>query len=90
MDEPTEHLDPDTAQALHGVLEQVSQGKTVLWVTHHHETLTWLDDRIHLQAPTNLTDSLPDAHLHETQSLMPNEKANGTDDVNEFTVGGVI
>ena len=90
LDEPTEHLDPDTAQALHGVLEQVSRGKTVLWVTHHHETLTWLDDRIHLQAPTNLTDSLPDAHLHETQSLMPNEKANGTDDVNEFTVGGVI
>ncbi len=43
LDEPTEHLDPDTADTIHQLLEEVSRGKTVIWVTHSVERLQWLD-----------------------------------------------
>ncbi|MBE0441106.1 MAG: thiol reductant ABC exporter subunit CydD [Psychrobacter sp.] len=51
LDEPTEHLDPDTAQHIHALLETVSRNKTVLWVTHAHEQLDWLDNVIQLSLP---------------------------------------
>lgn len=51
LDEPTEHLDPDTAQTIHDLLEKISRGKTVIWVTHHYTTLDWLDDVIKLEIP---------------------------------------
>jgi ATP-binding cassette subfamily C protein CydD len=51
LDEPTEHLDPDTAQRIHALLETVSRHKTVLWVTHAHEQLDWLDSVIRLSLP---------------------------------------
>ncbi len=43
LDEPTEHLDPDTAETIHQLLEEVSRGKTVIWITHSVERLAWLD-----------------------------------------------
>lgn len=51
LDEPTEHLDPDTAQHIHTLLEIVSRHKTVVWVTHAHEQLEWLDSVIRLSLP---------------------------------------
>ncbi|WP_019672427.1 thiol reductant ABC exporter subunit CydD [Psychrobacter lutiphocae] len=51
LDEPTEHLDPDTAQRIHHLLERVSRGKTVIWVTHAHQQLNWLDDVVQLSLP---------------------------------------
>lgn len=65
LDEPTEHLDPDTAQHIHALLETVSRHKTVLWVTHAHEQLEWLDRVIRLSLPLSAdhqtlnTDKLP-------------------------------
>ncbi len=49
LDEPTEHLDPDTAETIHALLEKVSRGKTVIWVTHAVEKLTWLDRVIEIR-----------------------------------------
>lgn len=46
LDEPTEHLDPETADHIHTLLEQVTQGKTVLWVTHNIKALPWLDKQL--------------------------------------------
>lgn len=48
LDEPTEHLDLDTKTEINTLLQQVTQGKTVLWVTHDAHTLTWLDRHIQL------------------------------------------
>lgn len=59
LDEPTEHLDPDTAQRIHALLERVSRHKTVLWVTHAHEQLKWLDGVIELAQPSSLPSSAP-------------------------------
>ncbi len=50
LDEPTEHLDPDTAETIHALLEKVSREKTVIWITHTVEKLTWLDRTIAIQA----------------------------------------
>lgn len=50
LDEPTEHLDPDTAERIHTLLQKVSQGKTVIWITHAVEQLNWLDDVIKIAA----------------------------------------
>ncbi len=49
LDEPTEHLDPDTAETIHNLLEKVSRDKTVIWITHAVEKLTWLDREIAIQ-----------------------------------------
>ena len=46
LDEPTEHLDSDTAAHIHALLEQVTQGKTVFWVTHDVKALPWLDKQL--------------------------------------------
>lgn len=51
LDEPTEHLDPDTAERIHQLLQRVSIGKTVIWVTHAHQQLPWLDRVIKLSLP---------------------------------------
>ncbi|WP_115341160.1 thiol reductant ABC exporter subunit CydD [Moraxella caprae] len=34
LDEPTEHLDSETAEKIKALLSRVSVGKTVIWVTH--------------------------------------------------------
>lgn len=56
LDEPTEHLDPDTAQRIHQLLQRVSMGKTVIWITHAYETLSWLDRQVMLSLPVALTE----------------------------------
>lgn len=48
LDEPTEHLDSDTAAEINALLQQVTRGKTVLWVTHDATNLPWLDRQISL------------------------------------------
>ncbi|WP_201544326.1 thiol reductant ABC exporter subunit CydD [Psychrobacter sp. H7-1] len=63
LDEPTEHLDPDTAQRIHQLLQQVSLGKTVIWVTHAKEQLPWLDKVIAISAP--VTASVAQGADHE-------------------------
>lgn len=55
LDEPTEHLDPDTADRIHQLLQRVSKGKTVIWITHAHQQLDWLDDVIRLSLPAAVT-----------------------------------
>lgn len=54
LDEPTEHLDSDTAAEIHGLLQQVTRGKTVLWVTHDATNLPWLDRQISLDIASTL------------------------------------
>lgn len=55
LDEPTEHLDPDTAERIHQLLRRVSEAKTVIWVTHAQQQLGWLDEVIQLSLPVALT-----------------------------------
>ncbi|UXZ04951.1 thiol reductant ABC exporter subunit CydD [Moraxella nasicaprae] len=49
LDEPTEHLDPQTADEISALLHRLSKGKTVIWVSHHGD-LTRFDQHIHLGA----------------------------------------
>lgn len=63
LDEPTEHLDPDTAQRIHALLETVSRHKTVIWITHAHEQLDWLDNVIQLSLP--MSQPLSSATNHQ-------------------------
>ena len=63
LDEPTEHLDPDTAQRIHALLERVSRHKTVIWITHAHEQLDWLDNVIRLSLP--MSQPLSSATNHQ-------------------------
>lgn len=53
LDELTEHLDTETAMRLHCLLERLSRGKTVLWVTHQVAELTWFDAIIRLPENQN-------------------------------------
>lgn len=54
LDEPTEHLDSDTAAEINALLQQVTKGKTVLWVTHDATNLPWLDRQISLDIASTL------------------------------------
>lgn len=54
LDEPTEHLDSDTAAEINRLLQQVTRGKTVLWVTHDATKLPWLDRQISLDIASTL------------------------------------
>lgn len=54
LDEPTEHLDSDTAAEINALLQQVTRGKTVLWVTHDATNLLWLDRQISLDIASTL------------------------------------
>ena len=54
LDEPTEHLDSDTAAEINALLQQVTSGKTVLWVTHDATNLPWLDRQISLDIASTL------------------------------------
>ena len=54
LDEPTEHLDSDTAAEINALLQQVTRGKTVLWVTHDATNLPWLDRQISVDIASTL------------------------------------
>ena len=43
LDEPSEHLDPDTAVRLNALLERLSREKTVILVSHQADELPWLN-----------------------------------------------
>ena len=54
LDEPTEHLDSDTAAEINALLQQVTRGKTVLWVTHDATNLPWLERQISVDIASTL------------------------------------
>ncbi|GGL97644.1 thiol reductant ABC exporter subunit CydD [Streptomyces cinereus] len=54
LDEPTEHLDSETAAEINELLQQVTRGKTLLWVTHDATNLPWLDRQISLDIASTL------------------------------------
>lgn len=77
LDEPTEHLDPDTAERIHTLLEQVSRGKTVIWVTHAHQQLPWLDKVIKLSLPSaQPTDS--SSYLTDIEASIQTDRSGST------------
>ncbi|WP_370890688.1 thiol reductant ABC exporter subunit CydD [Janibacter sp. GXQ6167] len=51
MDEPTAHLDPAATDAIHHVITQMAQTRTVIVVTHRSELLALADHHLHLRAP---------------------------------------
>ncbi|MEH6563818.1 MAG: thiol reductant ABC exporter subunit CydD [Halopseudomonas sp.] len=52
LDEPTAHLDPQTAAHINALLERLSQGRTVLLVSHELAGLEWVDRVVSLDAPS--------------------------------------
>lgn len=54
FDEPTAHLDPDAARRLHGLIERLSRGRSVILVSHEAEGLEWVDRRLLLGATAPL------------------------------------
>ena len=49
LDEPTNHLDPETEASLVKMLLNLTQGKSVLWVTHSLKWMESLDEILVLQ-----------------------------------------
>jgi len=49
LDEPTEHLDPPTAAGVLATIEQVSQGRSLVVVTHR--PIDWLDEHVEVRVP---------------------------------------
>jgi ATP-binding cassette, subfamily C, bacterial CydC len=52
LDEPTAHLDPETAEALIRDVVAVTDGRSVLLITHRPEGLELLDEIVRLEAPS--------------------------------------
>lgn len=44
LDEPTEHLDPDTAAAVLETIERITRGRSLVAVTH--QPISWLDEHV--------------------------------------------
>ncbi|MDO5653961.1 MAG: thiol reductant ABC exporter subunit CydD [Brachymonas sp.] len=58
LDEPTAHLDADTAQEIFTLIERLSRGKTLLLVSHDAQGQHWFDQVLSLDAnPRNSTAS---------------------------------
>ncbi|WVM89872.1 hypothetical protein ULG90_13850 [Halopseudomonas pachastrellae] len=51
LDEPTAHLDADTAELIHSLLERLSRGRTLLLVSHDLHGLDWADRVVTLGQP---------------------------------------
>lgn len=51
LDEPCAHLDPETAAQIFALLGTLSQGKTVILVSHDLTHITWVDRTISLAMP---------------------------------------
>jgi len=51
LDEPTAHLDADTAELIHSLLERLSRGRTLLLVSHDLQGLDWADRVVTLGQP---------------------------------------
>lgn len=52
LDEPTAHLDGATAYRLHQLIGKLSQGKSLIIVSHQLHGLDWLDQVVKLPAPS--------------------------------------
>ncbi|CAM3785551.1 thiol reductant ABC exporter subunit CydD [Rheinheimera salexigens] len=68
LDEPSAHLDPDTALRIHQLLGKLSQGKTVILVSHHSAGLDWADSIIQLpqlasSSAQSLSQQVPDGAI---------------------------
>lgn len=63
LDEPTAHLDPDTAYRLHQLIAELSVGKTVIIVSHQLDGLAWLDKVINLADSTKPTTGATFNHV---------------------------
>lgn len=50
LDEPTEHLDPPTAEAVLNTIRSVTRGRSLVVVTH--TPIPWLDDHVEVRPPT--------------------------------------
>ncbi|GAA6237355.1 thiol reductant ABC exporter subunit CydC [Apilactobacillus micheneri] len=59
LDEPTVGLDPITENNLINTLNQVLRNKTIIWVTHHLQGLSTMDEVIFLQKGTIQMDGSP-------------------------------
>jgi ABC-type multidrug transport system fused ATPase/permease subunit len=52
LDEPTAHLDPETAEALVRDVLAAADGRSVLLITHRPESLELVDEIVRLEAPS--------------------------------------
>jgi thiol reductant ABC exporter CydD subunit len=69
LDEPTAHLDDESAQTISRTIRNLAQGRTTLLIVHHH-LLTGIADNLHFIANGRL-DAAPDDRL---ASLRPSMK----------------
>jgi thiol reductant ABC exporter CydD subunit len=60
LDEPTAHLDDDSAAMAHDLIQKLAELRTVVAVTHRSELLALADEHIHLatRPASNLTSAL--------------------------------
>lgn len=56
LDEPTEHLDADTAESIGQLLKQLTKDKTVIWVTHDEAIAVTMDKKISLTQPKSVSE----------------------------------
>jgi ATP-binding cassette subfamily C protein CydC len=61
LDEPTAHLDPQTRQAVAAMLQEVTRGRSLIWITHELSELDALDEVIVLQDGRILEQGSPAA-----------------------------
>jgi thiol reductant ABC exporter CydC subunit len=54
LDEPTEHLDPPTADAVLRTIEQVTRGRSLVVVTH--TPIDWLDDHVEVRPASSTVE----------------------------------
>lgn len=71
FDEPTAHLDPDSARELHGLLERLSRGRTVIIVSHEAEGLGWVDGCLRLDAGKPHEEHRFCRASHDAQEILP-------------------
>ena len=57
LDEPTAHLDPESRQHIHQLLQRLSQHRTLIIVSHCVADLEWVDQRLQLTRHTAGADS---------------------------------
>jgi ATP-binding cassette, subfamily C, bacterial CydD len=67
LDEPTAHLDEDSARSLAGAIGRLARGRTMLLIVHQPE-LSAIADRVHRVCDGRL---LPTAHAELAQGLAP-------------------
>ena len=72
LDEPTAHLDPETAQALMGDVFEAAGERTVLLITHRPEGLEHVDEVVTLTSYEGGPGSCASCTTEKTSSTAPN------------------